>query len=156
MKKWMAIILVLVLACFLAGCGELVGKQTNTPMPNKWGITMELQDITSVSLTMVCTQSGGEDVVELQTGRPYVIQKRKDGEWVDLDCIPPEYNIAWPMDAWPIALGSTNTWEVNWEWLYGELRPGEYRIGRGFDNFKGPGDWETETIYAEFVIEKEA
>ena len=73
MKKWMAIILVLVLACSLAGCGELVGKQTNTPMPNKWGITMELQDITSVSLTMVCTQSGGEDVVELQTGRPYVI-----------------------------------------------------------------------------------
>lgn len=154
MKKWIAIILVLVLVCSLAGCGVLVGRQTNVPMPNKWGITLELQDITPVSLTMVCTQSGGEGIVELQTGRPYVIQKWKNGEWVDLDYIPPEYNIAWPMDAWPVEEGSTNTWEVNWEWLYGELRPGEYRIAREFDNIKAPGDYETETIYAEFVLEK--
>ena len=154
MKKCLALLLAILLVCSLTGCGVLVGKQTNIPVPNQWGISVELRDITPVGLTMVCTQSGGENVVELQTGRPYAIQKQKNGEWVDLDYIPPEYNIAWPMDAWPIEKDSTNTWDVNWEWLYGELRPGTYRIAKEFDHFKAPGDWETETVYAEFVLEK--
>ena len=151
-KKWITIILVIMLSCSLAGCGVLVGKQTNIPMPNKWGITLELQDITPVSLTMVCTQSGGEGIVELQTGRPYVIQKWKNGEWVDLDYIPPEYNIAWPMDAWPVEEGSTNTWEVNWEWLYGAIPNGKYRIGKEIMDFKGSGDYDNAIYFAEFEI----
>lgn len=154
MKKWTAVTLMIVLLCALTGCGVLVGRQTSIPVPNRWGIAVEIRDITPVGLTMVCTQSGGEDTAQLQTGRSYVLEKEKAGEWVKLDYIPPEYNIAWPAEAWPIEKGSTNTWDVNWEWLYGELRTGTYRIGWEFDSLSGSGDWEKETLYAEFVIEK--
>ena len=96
-----------------------------------------------------------ENITKLETGQAYAIQELKKGEWVELDYIPPEYNIAWPAEAWPIEKDSTNTWEVDWEWLYGELGPGEYRIEKEFYNYKEPGDWETMIVYADFTISRE-
>ena len=47
----------------------------------------------------------------------------------------------------------TTQWDVNWEWLYGELPAGEYRIGKEIMNFRGAGDYDTEMLYAGFVID---
>lgn len=43
-------------------------------------------------------------------------------------------------------------WEVNWEYLYGELPAGEYRIAKKINDFRGTGDYDTYTYYAEFTI----
>ena len=42
---------------------------------------------------------------------------------------------------------------VNWEWLYGELEPGTYKIIKSVSDFRGPGDSDDKTYFAEFVIE---
>ena len=135
----------LVLLVLAVGCGQ----QTADAAQNKWGVTLTAENVTSAGLTIVCRQSGGENVAQLQTGSFYALQKREEAGWTDVSA---EVDIMWTMEAWIIPLGGSASWDVNWEWLYGELPAGEYRIGKEIVNFRGPGDYDEEVVYAEFTI----
>ncbi|MBR4869609.1 MAG: hypothetical protein IKU12_02385, partial [Oscillospiraceae bacterium] len=95
----------------------------------------------------------GESTSELNTGSDYVIQKSEGTGWVDVEYLPQEYELVWTAEAWMIQKEGATQWDVNWEWLYGELPAGEYRIGKEIMNFRGAGDYETEMLYAGFVID---
>jgi len=120
---------------------------------HEWGIILEAEKVTPSGLTILCHQSGGDDVGELTTGSYYVIQKMEEEGWVDVEYLPHEYDIGWTMEAWMIKKEDTTRWEINWEWLYGELPAGEYRIGKQVSNGRY-GQYEDEMAYAEFVIEE--
>ncbi len=45
-------------------------------------------------------------------------------------------------------------WDVNWEWLYGVLAEGKYRIGKEITDFRDTGDYDSAIYYAEFEITK--
>lgn len=155
MKKLIAFVLMSLLMLSLAGCSPAhdSDQQTGDAAPNRWGVTLEIEQVTGKGLTLVCHHSGGEDVAELNTGSYYVIQQLKDDLWVDVEFAPQKYDIAWTMEAWIIPKEDTITWDVDWEWLYGKLPVGEYRIGKEIMNFRGTGDYDVEMVYAEFVIE---
>ena len=72
---------------------------------------------------------------------------------MDVEYLPQEYELSWTYEAWIIQKEGTTQWDVNWEWLYGELSAGEYRIGKEIMNFRGTGDFDEEIVYAEFIIE---
>jgi len=117
-----------------------------------WGVALTAETVTPTGLTVACHHTGGEDVYELHTGSYYVLQKREAGNWVDVECLPQEYEVAWTAEAWIIQKENTTSWDVNWQWLYGELPAGEYRIGKEITNFRGTGDYDSQMLYAEFVI----
>ena len=48
-------------------------------------------------------------------------------------------------------LSSNGIW--NWEWLYGELPEGNYRIAKEIMDFRETGEYDTAIHYAEFRIE---
>ena len=154
MKKYIAIILALVFTLSLASCGAKPNDENlaEEAKPNKWGVTLTAENVTSKGLTLVCKQSGGEDVAELTTGSPYVIEKLDGEDWVEVPYAPQEYDVVWDMMAYLIRAENTTTWDVNFEWLYGELPAGEYRIGKEISNFRGPGENEKETLYARFTV----
>ena len=161
MKKLIALVFALVCVLSVAGCASKTdngGPQKPTESiisnskPNQWGIVLEAENITASGLTIVCSHSGGENAAELSTGSYYVIQKLENTGWIDVEYAPQEYDIAWTSEAWIIQKEGTTKWDVNWEWLYGELSAGEYRIGKEIMNFKAAGEYETELVYAEFVI----
>lgn len=121
--------------------------------PSNWGLALETENVTAKGLTILCRHGGGENVFQLQTGSYYVIQKSEEAGWVDVEFLPQEYDVAWTAEAWMIARENTTSWDVDWEWLYGPLPPGDYRIGKEIMNFKGPGDYEKGMLYADFIIE---
>ena len=41
-------------------------------------------------------------------------------------------------------------WEVDWEWLYGKLEPGDYRICQSVAEWRGVGDMDTYPIRVYF------
>lgn len=43
--------------------------------------------------------------------------------------------------------------DVDWNWLYGVLEPGRYRIIKPVDDFRGTGDFTMYYLGAEFEIE---
>ena len=145
MKKMIALGLALVLVLLLVGCG----RQTADAVQNKWGVTLKAEKVTATGLTIVCRQSGGENAAQLQTGSFYALQKQGESGWED---VSPELDVMWTMEAWVIPAGTSVSWDVNWEGLYGKLPAGEYRIGKEIMNFRGPGDYDEEMVYAEFTI----
>ena len=161
MKKVLSIILALVCMMSVAGCVPKTDGNTSKNLseneisdvtPNKWGVALKVDNVTEKGLTIVCSHSGGENVAELDTGSFYVIQKYEKADWVDVEYLPQEYEIGWTSEAWMIQKEGTTRWDVNWEWLYGELSAGKYRIGKEIMNFRETGDYDTELVYAEFVI----
>ena len=161
MKKLMVLVLALICVLSIAGCSSKTGGGTSQTSaenshtdkkPNKWGITLEADNVTANGLAIVCNHSGGENVAELYTGSYYVIQKLEKTGWVDVEYLPQEYEVAWDYVAWIIQKESTTQWDVNWEWLYGNLSAGEYRIGKEIMNFRGTSDFDTEMVYARFII----
>lgn len=147
MKKILAFVLALVFVVIFAGCE----KETVT-ITHNWGVSLEAQNVTATGLTIVCHQSGGDDVFELSTGSYYVIHKLGKHGWKDVKYVRPKRNLSWTLEAWLIPSESSTAWDVNWEWLYGKLPAGQYRIGKEISNFRGTGDFEKELIYAEFII----
>ena len=162
MKKLIALVLALLCVLSVVGCtSKTDGGTSQNPVENKssdeksneWGIALEVENVTANGLTIVCNHSGGENVVELSTGSYYVIQKLEKAGWVDVEYLPQEYDVTWTLNAWIIQQESTTKWDVNWEWLYGELSAGEYRIGKKIMNFRGTGDFDKAMVYADFIIE---
>lgn len=118
-----------------------------------WGITLMVEDITPTKATIKCTQTGGEATGELQTGSWYVLQSwtQKDG-WKEVPHTKTDVTLTWTQEAWLIPMEDTAKWEQNWEWLYGELPKGRYRIGKEFTDFRSTGDFDTALYFAEFEI----
>ena len=114
-----------------------------------WGITLSTQNETSTGLVILCTREGGNPTGELQTGGWYVLETLQDGAWKEAPCFA---EVAWTQEAWVIMPSSTAKWEVDWNWLYGELPTGIYRIGKRFMNFRNTGNYDSKMFYAEFAI----
>ena len=114
-----------------------------------WGITLSTQNETSTGLVILCTQEGGNPTGTLQTGSWYILETLQDGVWKEAPCFA---EVAWTQEAWVILPGSTAKWDVDWEWLYGELPTGIYRIGKRFMNFRDTGNYDSKMFYAEFAI----
>ena len=133
---------------------NIVGVQTLEV--NELGLTLHAKDVTSESVTIVCTQSGGSPTGELNTGSYYVLEQEVQGVWRIAEYAPDlrEENVAWTAEAWIIPMNDTVEWKVDWEWLYGSLEPGHYRIGKEVMDFRGSGDYDKEMYYAEFEIKE--
>ena len=87
---------------------------------------------------------------ELNTGSYFRIEEWVDGEWVPL---PVEIeNLAWTMEAWSVPLEDTTSWDINWEWVYGELPIVEYRIAKEFMDFRETGNYDKAEFFAYFII----
>jgi len=117
---------------------------------DEWGLTLKAESVTPSGATLVFEQSGGSPTGSLETGEPYVIQTKKDDDWVDVEVIAEDYG--WNSVAWKINKGGRTEFEVNWEWLYGKLPAGEYRIGKTVMDFRGTADLDEKDYYAEFSI----
>lgn len=114
-----------------------------------WGITLTTQNETATGATIVCMQEGGNFTGALQTEGYYIIETLQEGVWVEAPCIA---EVAWDSEAWIISPDSTVSWDVEWKWLYRELEPGIYRIGKRIVDFRGTGNYDSKMFYAEFAI----
>jgi len=117
-----------------------------------WGVKMTAKNITPSGLTIVCTQQDGEPTGELNTGSYFGLEVLQDGEWVAVELLPLEGELAWTSEAWMIPNNAETEWEVNWSSLYGELPAGSYRISKSVMDFRGTGDYDTRTYYAGFDL----
>lgn len=124
------------------------------PALDAWGVTLSVKDVTQEGLTIVCTQSGGTPTGELSTGTYYVLERKEADEWIPVADILEGKEVCWDEVAWIISMNDVTEWEVEWEWMYGKLTPGYYRIGKEIMDFRGTGDYDKEMYYAEFEIEQ--
>ena len=129
---------------------ETVGSEPPVQEAYDWGITLTLKNLTRTGATIVCTQSGGVPTGELQTGSFFILEKLTETGWKEVEHLPQERDVSWTSIAYLVNIDGTTEWTINWEWLYGELPDGHYRIGKPFDDFRGTANYDTMMIYATF------
>lgn len=115
--------------------------------PDDWGITLSVESIAATGATVVFNQSGGSPTGELMTGSYYRIE-HMDGELA----FAIEGEIAWTAEAYMIQKDGKTEMKTDWQWLYGTLEPGTYRIVKEVMDFRGPGDFDEKEYSAEFTI----
>ncbi len=113
-----------------------------------WGLALTASSATPTGLTLTFTQSGGQPTGNLQYDSKYWLE-RKDGEgWTRMSASEQ----FWTLEAYTIPMGGQTSQEVDWSWLYGQLLPGRYRIGKDVMDFREAGDYDTQDYYAEFEV----
>ncbi len=140
--------LMLVISLILAGC-----VQQSTPVEDEWGISLSANNITPTGLELVITQSGGNPSGELSTGAWFKLEEKTEDGWVELSTNP-LIDYAWHMVAYQIKKNDVTELEVGWEWLYGELPPGKYRLSKEITDLKVAGVFDKKIYTYEFCVEK--
>lgn len=120
-----------------------------------WGLTLVVENVTSTGLTLVVTQEGGNPTGELNTGEPYRLIVLTDGTWKKVEELPLPEGVdgrGWNSMAYILPKGETRKFDINWEWMFGELPSGTYRLIKEFMDFRGTADYDTFEYWVEFNI----
>ncbi|OLS03218.1 immunoglobulin-like domain-containing protein [Tissierella creatinophila] len=89
---------------------------------------------------------------EVIYGESFILEKKIDGIWYEYPIvIDGEYGFK--DIGYELPPGEEREFKVDWQWLYGELEPGEYRIIKDISNLEDSGDYKTYYLAAEFEIE---
>ena len=133
---------------------ESVSTQTEPAqdLPFGLGVTIAVENLTPTGATLRIEHSGGEVTGDLMTGSAFTLEKLDGNVWLPVESIVPADQIAFTAEAYGPALDGTWEMETNWEYLYGELPAGTYRLGKNIMDFWGTGDYDEQIYYAEFTL----
>ncbi|MBQ7033948.1 MAG: hypothetical protein IJN25_09880 [Clostridia bacterium] len=134
-----------------AGAG--MGKTLHNAVYNdKWGICFHADAITPTGLTLKIEQFGGNPSGELQTGAAYFLETTVKDEWKAVGTKSGE-PLVWNCLAYGIKKNDITEMEIDWQYTYGELKPGYYRLKKEIMDFREAGDFDEETYEVYFTIE---
>lgn len=118
---------------------------------DEWGLNISEENVTNTGMTLKFEQFGGAHTGQLQTGEWYKLETTVNDEWREVETVISDYGF--DDIAYLIKKNDITRLEVNWEWLYGELSPGFYRMSKEVMNFRGTGDYDKEIYLVHFTIE---
>lgn len=114
------------------------------------GVTMTVKE-TSVSptgLTVVIENNSDSQCI---FGEYFVLEKKMDDGWYQVP-VEIEGNYGFEDIGYELDPGDKREWETDWEWLYGSLDSGQYRIVKDILDFRDTGDFDKYFLAAEFRI----
>ncbi|MBR6771744.1 MAG: hypothetical protein IKM28_11080 [Lachnospiraceae bacterium] len=123
--------------------GEVFEKKVNTLE----GVKLHMEKYTSSGGTMEISNFSQK---ELQYGDWFDVQIQTEGKWYSLAYVVE--NIAFNSIAYLLPQEKTKEKVVDWEFMYGVLPTGTYRIVTEVIDYHAPGDFERYYIAAEFHI----
>lgn len=131
---------------------DLIVEQTASKQDDKisdFGLEFSIKDVTTSGLTLVCTPSE-EQSEELMTGRDFKLFALEDDTWTEVPMII--QNAAWQTDAIAIETDQVTEIPIDWEWLYGNLPTGMYKLSKSVMELHDPGDYEAYPFEIEFGL----
>ena len=118
---------------------------------------IKIDDLDGVSMTIkkgTLTPSGATIIItdtsdrENMYGEQYRIDKFVNHTWKELDVVVVG-NYGWTAIGYTVDKDNKLELDINWKWLYGELKPGKYRLVKDTSE---PGEGTTHYITTEFTI----
>ena len=115
-------------------------------------LSFSLKNISPTGATLVFDQYDADAPKgELMFGEDFVIEVFKDGKWEEAP-ITVEGDYAFYAVAYNLPCEEITERDIDWNWLYGELVSGEYRIGKGVSDFIENGNSDNHMVYAHFTL----
>lgn len=155
-KFWIVLIalitIVVVAVCFLTTppreepqSGDASVAPPEEVYSEMWGITAYGEKASPTGIRFCFAQTDESIIGELIYGQAYTLEKWDGNQWTAVT--PVIENGAFTMEGIFLPKNATTTVEIDWEWLYGTLSEGYYRIGK--DVLR---DRDTHTFYVNFGI----
>jgi hypothetical protein len=169
MRKILALIMAALLSIVaLGGCmnkgatpfdgtkGET--ENANDLVPTKYetvndleGVTMTVKGGTVSPNGLTLTIENNSDINCIY-GQFFLLEKKLDDKWYEVP-VTIEGDYGFEDIGYELAPGDKQEWETDWQWLYGSLDKGRYRIIKDILDFRGTGDFDTHYLAAEFTID---
>ena len=156
MKKPILLLAGIICLCgILSGCSSYASTFINSEESQipEIALSVSLKDISPTGATLVFDQYDADAPKgQLEHGSEFVIEVLKNGEWKRAP-ITIEGDWGFTLLAYILPCEEVTEMKIDWEWLYGELEPGEYRIRHGVDDFIESGVYDSYTVYAHFILD---
>lgn len=128
------------------GIGQYIPESENDTI----AVMMEVNNVTPSGLTVHFRQYDKRDTEELTYGQAYTLQVLNGDKWENVPVIID--NGAFTDEGYILpALGEASM-ETNWEWLYGKLSPGTYRITKSIVDDRSVGNNPLYFLTSQFII----
>ncbi|MDD4699369.1 MAG: hypothetical protein PHV07_03810 [Oscillospiraceae bacterium] len=121
MKKFFTILLSILAITILVSC--TASQDTKITEIENVSMTIQEGSITPTGLTVIITDKNNPTY---QYGEWYEIEKSENGAWVDIPAVV-KGDYGFNLIAYN-TIGNKLKLDVDWEWLYGTLDKGEYRM----------------------------
>lgn len=151
MKKLWLMLVILVFTVSLLACTKKEDVVEGFPENDSlnWGIKLSVKDISSKGLTIVFEQSGESISSEFLYGEDYKLYVKTENGWTEVPYILEEFG--WNAIGYIIERDSTAEQEIDWTWIYGELKKGTYMLEKEVI-VSGNEEYEKSSYYVEFKI----
>ncbi|MGO1469882.1 MAG: immunoglobulin-like domain-containing protein [Tissierella sp.] len=81
----------------------------------------------------------------------FVIEKKRNGKWYKLP-VKIDGDFGFKDIGYGLDSGLSREFKLEWGWLYGELKEGEYRLIKSITDLRGPEDFDSYYLAAEFNV----
>ncbi|MBQ6469868.1 MAG: hypothetical protein IJJ50_07450 [Lachnospiraceae bacterium] len=127
------------------GVGQFIRESENDEI----GVIMEMHNILPTGATVRFRQYDKRETGELIYGTAFFLEKKNGESWEPVPMIIE--NAAFTEEGYIIPPEGQSEIETNWEWLYGTLSPGTYRIEKTVIDHRDNGN-KNYTFYAQFLL----
>lgn len=130
MNKYLYFIVCIIgLIFLLAGYDKAVKNLKPTDFKtvnNIEGVTMKIKEgtVSPTGLTVILDNTTDKQCIY---GKPFVLERKINGKWYQVPAVI-KNNYGFEDIAYILSAKSNAEVKIDWEWLYGNLKPGEYRI----------------------------
>ncbi len=114
------------------------------------GVTMAVDEET-VSSTGLTVKFENDSNSECIYGENFGLEKLINGKWYQVP-VAIDGDYGFNSIGYKLSSGDNSAWIVDWEWLYGSLDAGEYRIVKEILDFRDTGDFDKYYLASEFTI----
>ncbi|WP_228550169.1 immunoglobulin-like domain-containing protein [Salinibacillus xinjiangensis] len=104
--------------------------------------------VSSTGLTVIFENNSDKQCVY---GEEFWLEKKIKGNWYQVP-IALDGNYGFNSIGYNLDPSDVKEWTVDWDWLYGSLDPGEYRIVKDILDFRKAGDYDKYYLTADFTI----
>ena len=151
MKIRLLLMLIACVAFGVVGCSNEGVPTSHETVNNLEGVTMNVKEGTASSTGMTVVLENKTDK-HISYGDPYTLEKNMDGKWFEVADIL-DGNYGFNDIGYELTPSRTDEWEVDWQWLYGKLDKGKYRLVKYVLDFRQAGDYDRYYLTVEFEIQ---
>lgn len=166
MKRLVVILTCIVSLTLLSGCNgseknDSQTEQADTSTNLKPSQFESINDLEGVTMDVVedsASSTGLKVVFENNSeknciyGSYYLLETKISDKWYEVSVVF-EGDYGFDDEGFSLDQSQTSEWSVEWEWLYGILDAGDYRIVKDILDFRGTGDFDKYYLAAEFSVE---
>ena len=127
-----------------------IGRYSQESEDDTIAVSMSVSNVTPSGLTVHFRQYDKRDTEELTYGEGYQLEKFNGNDWDEVPQIID--NGAFNDIGYILPSEGEAEIEINWEWLYGRLSPGRYRITKTIVDVRKVGNNPLYSLTSEFFI----